>query len=356
MESTDLSLDIANTLLALPIVLAFPALRGVLFPQKADTQEPPAVRRMDSFDHAKGLAILAVILVHVSLLYPISPSDTSLRQVLNFLNNVSRFCIPFFLISSGALLKPFPVHVSALLDWYGRKLRRIYVPYLLCVAVIAVVQQLSFISFLRLLITGTAAVPYYFVIILLQLYVLYPALVPVRNSRWLLPVLFALSLFSLSTGFGKAVFDIPLCTPYIYFFAWGLHQGPGALAVPPRLRILASSLICLLYLLGSLLFPGRYHNIQLLYGVAAFSFFPVCDALLGKASLIKASLGAAGRNSLWIFLLHFSVLKLVVSLTFPAADLPLIYIPFLFVVTAFLSWAAAALINVAANSLPGGRR
>ena len=85
------------------IVFSIPLFRKIFFFEIAKKERVYSrKKRYDFFDFLKGTAILAVVLIHINgSFYKDIYSDNIF--IITF-NNIFRFAIPFFLISSGVLL------------------------------------------------------------------------------------------------------------------------------------------------------------------------------------------------------------------------------------------------------------
>ncbi|MGM0629397.1 MAG: acyltransferase family protein, partial [Patescibacteria group bacterium] len=90
----------------------------------------PKVRK-GFFDFSKGIAILAVIIIHTVFIMNAFSEDLSVYSLQwnEGINRVMRFAIPVFFISSGALLFLTGLDKESLKDFYLPKIKRIFIPY-----------------------------------------------------------------------------------------------------------------------------------------------------------------------------------------------------------------------------------
>ncbi|MBR1689572.1 MAG: acyltransferase [Oscillibacter sp.] len=151
------------------------------------------MKRIGALDLARVIAMLCVILIHVSSAYIDHTSGiTVLDMNLAFLlNQAARFSVPLFLLLSGVSLG-LQERVVRPRRFYVERLRKIGIPYLLWSGAYYLAGHgLRFTAggLLRALLLGQSAAHLYFIVILFQLYLLYPFLrkgVERSPGRWLL--------------------------------------------------------------------------------------------------------------------------------------------------------------------------
>jgi surface polysaccharide O-acyltransferase-like enzyme len=80
-------------------------------------------------DHLRAVATLAVIVVHVSdaVVAQYGKISNEIWQIGNTANSLSRFCVPVFLMLTGALVlaKDYPLGV-----FFKRRMSRVVLPFL----------------------------------------------------------------------------------------------------------------------------------------------------------------------------------------------------------------------------------
>lgn len=283
------------------IVVGIPYFASTFF--RIDTKEESSVKkRIPFFDMLRGIAILAVILIHVRRFFEL---DNALYD-LTFLysaNNFARFAIPFFLICSGILLNP---SVQNWWKFYKKKIIRIGIPYVFFSALLAYgLGQID--SFFYMLITGSASVPYYFMIILFQCYLLYPLLVQFKAYKTeLLVISFFVSFASFLYPDSWYYNTFPLVTKYIFFFVYGFAKREDFLNFANQKKdLIVWSLITFLYIALALFDPEKLYNVRLFYGIALFNLFFFIQPAIEKLYILSEPLEWLGKNSLWIYLIHF---------------------------------------------------
>ena len=273
-----------------------------------------ASQREGFFDAVKGVAIVAVIVIHVVSAYK-NMLVTNVPLFIFAINNMLRFAIPWFLIASGALLDPGLSGKKQTLVWYRRRLAAIGIPYALCTFVIALVSHSSLTTFTRNLITGRAAIPYYFVPVLFQCYALYPLLNRFRDKKFFLPAIFSMTLLSFLIQDTWHIGKFSTVFQYLFFFCYGMSlrsmflqpkKTPGHLTAWVGIAFIA--------LMSMAAFPGYYYNVSLFYSVALLQIFFSAKHVLESNLPSFRLLRTIGQKSLWIFLTHIFVVQATVLL------------------------------------------
>jgi len=303
-------------LLLFTIVAALPPLSAAFFsiPNISNIQ---VKSRLAYFDALRGLAIIAVVFIHVRRAYQLYGLENDLSFLFS-INNASRFAIGFFLLCSGILLNP---HVRNWAQFYWRKLIRIFIPYILASGIIMYASG-SFEGLVTTLLTGSASVPYYFMVILLQCYLVYPLLVLCKNyKKELLVVSFFISLASLmmpSTWFYNS---IPLATKYLFFFVYGSVKRDLFLqGTLPKKDLYAWIGIILAFTVLNALHLELLYNVRLFYAIALFHILFYIKPFIQKTSILLHGLAWIGRYSLWIYLIHYGIVLLAYTTIFNISD------------------------------------
>ncbi|MBU1202553.1 acyltransferase [Patescibacteria group bacterium] len=297
------------------IIFSIPLARKIYFSDIQNKEEKISTSRDLFFDWLKGLSIIAVIIIHVSYFYSFYFGQP--HPFFNIINNLSRFAISIFFISSGILLKPLANKKSALTKFYTKKIVRIFLPYIIIVSALAMFTGTSIKHFLYLLISGQAAVPYYFVVVLLQFYLLYPALSLLRNSKIFLYISFLITLSSYLYPETWRIFGIPLFGKYLFFFQYGIYMRNYFIIYQKKYfqtQILFWLSIIIIYWLIVFNFDYRFYNVRLFYGLAIFNFLFLLRDKINLNNWLQKILIKSGQLSLWIFLLHFFVVELFYKL------------------------------------------
>jgi surface polysaccharide O-acyltransferase-like enzyme len=293
--------------------------------------------RLQEFDLLRAVATLTVIGIHVTAAYVY----TSIWGCAA--NQFARFAVPLFLIMSGFLLCNADLHGPAFSSqsFYRKRFRKILWPYFIwslfysCLTGLMGADLLA--SLLQLptqLIWGTAYYHLYFVVIVIQLYLLYPWL-----YRWVLraPRLCLLTALALTLScqimlnmhtLGQLSLPPQLNNLYlvffpvwIFFFVFGMvaarYNKSWQLFFKPRRGLWA-----LLWMgsFGLLLADGYAHNTYgsssrptvMLYTLCTYFF--LYSLALHYQGHFRKTINWIARQSFLIYLLHPFVLSGLVAL------------------------------------------
>jgi len=144
-------------------------------------------KKLYDIDFIRALCCILVIVVHVTASFWSVSSETSITfKVIVALNTLSRFAVPSFLFISGFTLfySYAPQHFS-LGAFYHKRLSKVFAPYFLWSAFYTVLNYSSYVAptggiswrmFLKELTLGFSSYHLYFMLIILQLYLIFPAL------------------------------------------------------------------------------------------------------------------------------------------------------------------------------------
>ena len=198
--------------------------------------------RLKEFDYLRTIAVLAVITIHVTSIY------VTVNRVAYLMNQVARFAVPLFIILSGFLVyysdinRRSGTHSNLLI----KRLNKIFIPYAIWTLIYmlysvrhhleAVPQSTFFIAFVKNLMFGKAAPQLYFIIIILQMYLLYGLLKRLIDSKYekhLMTATFAATAF-ITLGaylFRWNIFIMPkisigyyiLFPTWLFYFVFGMH-------------------------------------------------------------------------------------------------------------------------------------
>jgi peptidoglycan/LPS O-acetylase OafA/YrhL len=329
------------------------------------------------FEIFRAFAIIAVVLIHASSrgVTALDPASKS-HMIFNFLNKISLFAVPSFIFMSGVVL--FYTYYSRwqvkdIVPFYAKRLKFIVIPYLVVSLLYYLFNQRLYYgginfqlkSFLNMLPWAEAGYHLYFIIIIVQFYLLFPVLLflvkkypLVKRYFTLIGVGLFLLFYTVNTFYYSFPHRTSLCFTYFIYFFLGASIGmnyKAALAAVIRNRVLISlstfltgTGLALLYIrmdfgrIGSLyLFDFCFYA----YGAFASLFLLwlsyVIDQKSSKLSSIMQNIGA---HSFGIYLIHPALLGLyIMKVHIPGG--PLIF--FLnFIVSFIVAFGGAYIITV----------
>jgi peptidoglycan/LPS O-acetylase OafA/YrhL len=311
-------MEVLNVLTLTLVVAAVLPLALALVParREAGAGDVPLPRdgsgRITFFDAARGVAILAVIVIHVTRLYP--GEVLSIPQLsVDAINNLMRFAIAVFFISSGALLTHPGWRARALGAFYLDKVVRLAIPYAIVVLALGFLAGSGPREMLIDLVTGGASVPFYFIIVLFQLYLIYPLLYPLARRRWFVYATLAFSLVAFLSPWSYYFADVPLFFRFLFFFAWGIYAGEMLREGRVSRAVWPWAMLGALFLLLMALLPEleRYYNFRPYYGVAIFMLLYLASTRGWWSQRIERGFAWIGGISLWIFLTHYAFMEAV---------------------------------------------
>jgi peptidoglycan/LPS O-acetylase OafA/YrhL len=296
------------------------------------------------FELFRAFAIIAVVLIHATSLGVGLPDHQSKIHVLfNFINKISTFAVPSFIFMSGIVL--FYTYyerwqVKDIIPFYAKRLKFIVVPYLVVSLLYYLFNQQLYYGpvtfqldqFLPLLTWGEAGYHLYFIIIILQFYLLFPVLLYLakrypwvkRYFTWI--GVFVFLLFYIINHFHSFPHRSSLCFTYFIYFFLGASIGMNykqALASVIRYRLMISLLaiisgvgLAILYILGDFKHKAPVVFFDLcFYAYGAFAsliLLWLAYAIHQKYSKLSSFFQSIGTHSFGIYLIHPALLALYV--------------------------------------------
>lgn len=140
--------------------------------------------RIPYFDFLRGVAILMVIGIHS---YHEVPFDTIGNVFSNVIRQILNCSVPLFLAISGFFIGQKKIEsVYDFVSFLRKQIPRVYIPLLVWSAPIIIYKIASgdnwSVAILKGMV-GSAFGPYYFVILIIQLYILHPLIVRATNNK-----------------------------------------------------------------------------------------------------------------------------------------------------------------------------
>lgn len=195
--------------------------------------------RFIEIDLMKILSCLAVIAIHITARGVTDPEvPAAARGISQFINAISYFAVPSFIFLSGlALILRYQGKPLSASDFMQKRVNNILAPYLgwslgyYLLYTVAGYYALSLSNVLSAVVLGTGEYHLYFVVILFQLYLLFPLLKGITER--LGTGLTAALAIAVQWFFSYQVAPFPymdrVFVPYLIFFIagmlWGRHYG-----------------------------------------------------------------------------------------------------------------------------------
>jgi peptidoglycan/LPS O-acetylase OafA/YrhL len=297
------------------------------------------------FEVFRAFAIIAVVLIHASSrgVTALDPAS-KIHVIFNFLNKISLFAVPSFIFMSGVVL--FYTYYARwqakdIVPFYTKRLKFIVIPYLVVSLLYYLFNQRLYYggihfqlkAFLNMLPWAEAGYHLYFIIIIVQFYLLFPLLLFLVKKYPLIKRYFTLigiGLFLLFYIVNTFYYSFPhrtsLCFTYFIYFFLGASIGMNykealAAVIKNRVFIGLGALVtgmglALLYI--SMDF-GRIGSLYLFdfcfYAYGAFaSLFLLWLAFVidQKSSKLSSIMQNIGKHSFGIYLIHPALLGLYI--------------------------------------------
>ena len=222
---------------------------------------------------------LFVVTIHLTFTPLAELTPKTLPHILLFAVNKSLcFCVPAFIFLSGYKLfesyKERPLFVSS---FFGRRVKKIAIPYFLAVLIYIVyfgAKGWLEDGIAKSLLLGTVSAHFYYIVILIQLYLLFPLIVRLfkRHSRSTLTVSLLISVicaFTLDFGLWDRFFGA-----YIFYFVLGMFWSKYDLYEEICQKRLTAALIFPFLLIFHLTKLYRYS-----YLGKSYALFPIINML-----------------------------------------------------------------------------
>lgn len=306
----------------------------------AKIQSKPKLLELDL---VRAVAILAVVAIHATSEATVElPFGSRAQLIYLAINKLCNFAVPVFILVSGLVL--FYRYDNdwggkQALQFYMRRVKQVLFPYLLWSFFYYLYNQwvfdranlhLDWAEFGALLPWADASYHLYFMVIIVQFYLLFPLLMwACRTFSWFRSGLIWIGLFIHAAFYSYNHWVEPidhmtsLCVDYFSMFAlggWmGLHYETFAgwlrrntAWVVPLTFLLGIGFAGLYIMEGRMPFPveGTWYQV-LFFGYAAFASFSLIrfgQILLGRAKLAAQIGMALGAGSFGVYLMHPAVL------------------------------------------------
>lgn len=171
---------------------------------------------------------LAVIMIHITAVPATSLEWGSAAHIVMFaVNKVLTFAVPGFIFLSGfKLYSKYGGGKMSLLEFFHGRLLKIIVPYLISVAVyFACKLSVGWVSFAKLpeyIFLGTLDAHFYYVVIAVQLYLLFPLLKWIFDKLPITVTVISLASTILLNQFVWFTYSDRFFATYLFYFVFGM--------------------------------------------------------------------------------------------------------------------------------------
>ena len=301
--------------------------------------------RIKEIDYMKAICALSVIWIHATAGY-VEYSDFAYMT-----NQISRYAVPMFILLSGfgLFLSEKKKRNAPILSFYKKRVDKILIPYILWSLIyfvfanrhqlLATEWTVQAAKLAKQLFMGTAFVHLYFLIIMIQLYVLFPLL-----KKWMeeKPNAVLVASFLVTLGFhvglyahATQIFLLPsLGVPYVilfpvwmFYFAMGMYMAKKADRVFGIIQHAALGKTFWLWLLALVVlvmdskmtntFASSTKPSTLFYTAISFVFLYKCAGFIQNSTRAEAFFSWFSTHSFFIYLLHPLIIS-VLAQYFPS--------------------------------------
>lgn len=189
--------------------------------------EKARTERLAQITVMNALLCLFVVMIHLTYAPLSDLIPKSLPHILLFsVNKLLGFCVPAFIFLSGfKLFKSYEKRPLEIRSFYMRRLKKIVLPYFFAVIIyIFYFGAKGWLSesMLSYLLLGTISAHFYYIVVLVQLYLLFPLIFRLfdRHSHTIFTVSYMTTLFCslfLQNGYWDRFFGL-----YIFYFVFGM--------------------------------------------------------------------------------------------------------------------------------------
>jgi len=352
--------------------------------------------RIIELDFMRAFAILMVLVLHVSAAYvAYSPPESHVFYIGLILNQWSRICLPLFVFVSGfGIFYGYGSKKLNLKDFYLRRFRAVFLPYLVWSFIYMILRDIfnpsftfiglplkqAFLSYLEWTLKENIHTPIWFVLMIIQLYLVFPFLLKlvksVKNPLRFTAVNFAIYFFltiyfrNFMTMSGITIIDWLQRYYSVNFVGWYFYFILGGIVAKywkkvrrldlNKLRIVMIYIITTCFVIieayiGFINYGqahlGSYTSIRptvLINSMAAIPAFYLFAQSLIKYGKITKLLNNISRYSYGIFFVHpqvLTVVKIIIGKIFGTYTTRILQLILVFSLTLVCSYAICRIID-----------
>lgn len=280
-------------------------------------------QRIAYYDILRGIAIMGVVAIHCTFI-GFNFNELSIDFKLTVLwKNFINVAVPLFLALSGYFMSNKKVSTkNQYISFLKKQLPKVLIPYViwsvLYLSISIYIEKISLITFLNRLITFQSLPQFYFILLILQYYILLPLLQKLANVRGLI-ISLVISLISCIFIFYLRYFTDYQVTQILYtglfpiwlvFFVLGLYVKNNS----QKINSTTNLIFIIIFYLFSIIetyFVYQVFNIEM--GMAAtsvkissflYSFFIILFAFRSVSLVENKLLQYTGEISFGIYLAH----------------------------------------------------
>lgn len=295
--------------------------------------------RLKEFDYLRTISVLAVITIHVTSKY------VGINSAAYFLNQVVRFAVPLFIVLSGFLLyySGMNSQKASNSNFLMKRLNKILIPYIIWTLIYMLYSirhnlgNAFTATFMYRLMTnliyGKAAPQLYFIIIILQMYLLYGLLERLMNSKYeklfMVAALFVTAYINLGAYlFRWYIYIIPkvsvgyyiLFPTWLFYFVFGMYFAKHGDRLKPmlitsklKLGLLWVASLAVLYIDSRLsnTYGSSMKPTVMIYCFTSFMFF--YSVFSAESLKESAFIRWISEQSFFIYFCHVLLIDLIIT-------------------------------------------
>lgn len=292
-------------------------------------------KRDDYFDQLRGVAIIAVVAIHItSVIIDKNFANTFNFSFLFIYRQLLNFAIPLFLFVSGYFMAKKDVStVEKYKSFILKQAKKILIPYAIFTSMFILIdyyngESITLKSVTLNFLTGNVVSPYFFIILIFQYYLLLPLLQKINNIKGLIisiviNILYFVALYIYRINLTQ---DIPnlyyalIFPAWLFFYQYGLYLGKYGLTKKSAIWLWLLPLSVILIFIESMLWLKEKHLVSFAISqlrISSFIYsFVLINILVSYRFFNLKFLSKIGLVSFGIYLTHmFLLIYLVLPLT-----------------------------------------